>query len=197
MSPAAVPPWPGRIAVGAVTLRRPVPADAAGVFSVHGDPRTYELDPDLTHPDVAASAAFLVPPLEHWQRYGFGLWTVLVPASWWPAGVPGPGPDDAGLVHAGLGGIRHHVMAGEPVLNVYYRLAPAVQGRGLAGTVLSTAVEQAARTLPGLDLVVRTRPDNAAARRVAERGGFVDQGLEPGTDDMHLLRRPAAVRPDL
>ena len=47
-------------------------------------------------------------------------------------------------------------------------------------------------TRAGCDVVVRTRPANAAARRVAERAGYVDEGLEPGTTDMQLLRwRPS------
>ena len=47
---------------------------------------------------------------------------------------------------------------------------------------------------PGTDLVVRTRPANAAARRVAERAGFVDLGLEPDTTDMQQLRLAAPRR---
>ena len=90
-----------------------------------------------------------------------------------------------------MGGVRHHVMAGEDVLNVYYRLAPDVQGRGLAGRLLDACIALAPQVAPGADLVVRTRPANVAARRVAERAGFVDLGLEPGTTDMQLLRLAA------
>jgi hypothetical protein len=36
-------------------------------------------------------------------------------------------------VHAGLGGIQDHAIAGDPVLDVYFRLAPDVQCRGIAG----------------------------------------------------------------
>jgi ribosomal-protein-alanine N-acetyltransferase len=161
------------------------------VLSVHGDPRVYSLDPDLVHADLAMSAEFLVPTLEHWVRHGFGYWTVLVPAAWWPAGATGPVSGDDDRVNAGMGGIQHHDLVGEPVLNVYYRFAPAVQGRGLARRVLEASVRLAAEQAPGLDLVVRTRPANLAARHVAERAGFVDEGLEPGTPDMQLLRLPA------
>lgn len=188
-------PWEQVDAGDGVLLRRPVAGDAAGVLAVHGDPRVYEHDPDLTQTDLAQASDFLREPLEHWERWGFGFWTVLVPSSWWAEGEPGPLPADGARVHAGLGGIRHHVMAGEPVLNIYYRLAPQVQGRGLAGRVLDAATRMAPSVAPGVDLVVRTRPANAAARRVAERGGFVDEGLEPGTDDMQLLRLRAPAQP--
>ncbi len=93
-------------------------------------------------------------------------------------------------MHAGVGGIQHHALGGtEPVLNVYFRFAPDLQGRGLARHVLDSALEDAPRLAPGLDLVVRTRPANAAARRVAERAGFTDLGLSPFEEDMQLLRR--------
>jgi ribosomal-protein-alanine N-acetyltransferase len=177
-----------------VLLRRPVPADTAGVLAVHGDPRVYEHDPDQTHRDLAASIAFLEPMLAHWDAHGFGFWSVLVPTSWWPAGVPGPQPADAGRVHAGMGGVRHHLLADESVLNVYYRFSPEVQGRGLARRVLDACTAMAPEVAPGVDLVVRTRPANAAARRVAERAGFVDLGLEPGDPGMQLLRLATPTR---
>jgi RimJ/RimL family protein N-acetyltransferase len=183
------PGWWARSDPGdGVLLRRPEEADAAGVLSVHGDPRVYSFDPVEVHTDLAMAATFLVPTLDHWARHGFGYWTVLVPATWWSAGVTGPVTGDGDRVNAGMGGIQHHDVAGEPALNVYYRFAPAVQGRGLARRVIEASVWLAAEAAPGLDLVVRTRPANAAARHVAERAGFVDEGLEPGATDMQLLR---------
>lgn len=178
-----------------VLLRSLVPDDAAGVLSVHGDERVYTLDPHERHPDLAHSQRFITPMVEHWQSHGFGYWTVLAPLDWWPEGVPGPDPRDGSRIHAGLGGIATHAIQGVPVLNVYFRFAPAVQGRGLAGLVLAEAARMAPYVAPGGDIVVRTRPANAAARRVAERAGFVDEGLEPGTADMQLLRLSAARLP--
>ncbi|HLL62904.1 MAG TPA: GNAT family N-acetyltransferase [Propionibacteriaceae bacterium] len=171
-----------------VRLWRPTDHDAPGVLSVHGDPRVYVHDPQEVQADLDDARRFLAPTLRHWVEHGFGYWTVLVPSEWWPSGVPGPEGADEDRVHAGLGGIQHYRMAGEPVLNVYYRLAPDVHGRRVAGTLVATAMTLAPVVAPGLDLVVRTRPANAAARRVAERAGFVDLGLEPGMTDMQLLR---------
>ena len=177
-------------AANGVLLRRPGTADVPGVLSVHGDPRVYVLDPHETQRDASDTARFLAPMLAHWQRHGFGYWSVLVPTSWWPEGVDDPSPV-VPRVHGGLGGIQHHDLAGEPVLNVYFRFAPSVQGRGLGGQVLTQAVSLAPQVGPGLDLVVRTRPANTAARRVAERAGFRDLGPSAHEDDMQLLRLPA------
>ena len=118
-------------------LRRPVAADAAGVLSVHGDPRCYPLDPGLMHRKLRDSEEFIESIDHHWQRHGFGYWAVLVPRDWWPEGVPDR--EDEDWVHAGLGGIQHHELNGEPVLNVYYRFGPSVQGRGIAAYVLDEA----------------------------------------------------------
>ncbi len=177
-----------------VLLRRLTPSDAPGVLSVHGDPRVYVHDPHETHPDLAHTQVFLAPMVEHWATHGFGYWVVLLPTAAWPGGVPGPDPDDGDRVVAGLGGVQHHRVDGQPVLNVYFRFAPETQGRGLAGTVLRQVEALAPEVAPGCDVVVRTRPANAAARRVALRAGYVDEGLEPGTTDMQLLRlvSPAA-----
>lgn len=179
--------WWHRIEVeDGVLLRRPITADAPGVFAGHGDPVVYRFDPAETHPDVAYTERFLSPMLAHWESHGFGYWTVLIRRAHWPEGITGGGDTDR--VVAGLGGIQHHTVDGTPVLNVYYRFAPAAQGRGLARLVIAKALALAPDVAPGRDVVVRTRPANLIARHVAERAGFVDEGLEPGTTDMQLLR---------
>ncbi|WP_029137264.1 GNAT family N-acetyltransferase [Nakamurella lactea] len=179
-----------------VLLRRPSLSDAPGLLAVHGDPLAYLFDPQERHVDLGYTERWLQPILQHWTDHGFGYWTVLVPLDWWPAGPPGSGPADAGRVVAGMGGIRFHRCAGVQVLNVYYRLAPPVQGRRLAGRLVDAAVEWAAVNLTGTDLVVRTRPQNAVARHVARRAGFVDEGIDPEDAAMVQLRlrSPAASR---
>ena len=190
--------WWARIEVDApagVLLRAMVPQDADGVLAVHGDPRVYTLDPHETHPNVEHSRTFIAPMLAHWKQHGFGYWAVLVPPDWWPAGVSGVVASDGDRVFAGLGGVQHHTVAGRPVLNVYFRFAPAVHRRGLASTVLSWSAQVAPHVASGVDLVVRTRPANTAARKATERAGYLDEGLEPGTTDMQFLRL-TAPRPD-
>ena len=185
--------WTRIDAGNGVLLRRPTTADVPGVFAVHGDPSVYRYDPQETHPDPEHTARFLAPMLSHWTAHGFGYWCVFVPFAAWPDGAPGFGDAnaDGDRVLAGLGGIQHHTLTGEPVLNVYYRFAPAVQGRGLARIVLEHAMAIAPLVAPGKDVVVRTRPRNAVARHVAERAGFIDEGLQPGTTDMQVLRHRA------
>ncbi len=181
-------PWSRIEDSDGLLLRQVVAADAGGVHAVHSDPRVYRHDPQEVHTDLELSQRFIEPMMEHWNKYDFGYWSVLVPRDWWPDGVPGTEPGDTDRVYAGLGGIQRHEVCGVPVLNVYFRLAPSVQGRGIAGRIVAEAVRLAPTVAPGRDVVIRTRPANTAARRVATRAGFADEGLEPGTTDMQLLR---------
>lgn len=171
-----------------VLLRRPTYDDVAGLCRVHSDPRVYALDPHLLHTDERYTLDWAQPFLDHWSEQGFGYWTVLVERSWWPQGPPGKVPRETAMVIAGAGGIQWHQLGPERVLNVYYRFAPETQGRGLAGHVVRSATAWAAANRPNVDLVVRTRPENAASLRVAHRAGFVEQGSDPGDPAMVVLR---------
>jgi RimJ/RimL family protein N-acetyltransferase len=186
-------------------LRRPTADDVPGIHAVHADPHVYELDPQETHPDLAHTEEWMQPILAHWDRFGFGYWTVLVPSAWWPDGVPSA--SEPGHVVAGLGGIRVFAWgarpdglprpgSGETVLNVYTHFSPQVHGRGLGGLVLAESLRSAAVHRPDLDLVVRTRPANAAIKRVARRAGFVDDGLDADDRGMFVLRHRAVGSPD-
>lgn len=175
-----------------VLLRRPVATDVPALLAVHGDPAAYQLDPDDRHTDADFTARWLAPIIKHWDVHGFGYWTVLVPQQCWPGGPVGTATDDAGRVVAGMGGVRRHFTPGqELVLNVYFRFAPAARGRGLAGLVVRHGGSVGRARLPGVDLVIRTRPANVAARHVAQREGFTDHGIDPAEPGMQLLRRSA------
>jgi RimJ/RimL family protein N-acetyltransferase len=70
---------PDPIALDTVTTarllgRRPEPGDADAYVRFYGDPRTPEerWSSDLRTPDHAR--ATLAQFIEHWQRWGFGVW---------------------------------------------------------------------------------------------------------------------------
>ena len=187
--------WERLVTPDGTILRRPTLADVPGVFAVHRDPAVYRHDPQEVHPDPDHTTRFLTPMVEHWADHGWGYWVVLVPRAVWPQGEAGGDRSDADRVVAGLGGIRLHTLQGRTVLNVLYRFSPATQGRGLAGLVLDRALAMAPLVAPGVDLVVRTRPANAAAQHVAERAEFTDVGPEPGATGLWLLTRSAPAPP--
>jgi RimJ/RimL family protein N-acetyltransferase len=162
-----------RIELGDVVLRRPTPDDAVALHTVEADPAVWQLSPDLRPTDLEQTRQRLAGVLEHWQEHGFGYWIVEV---------------DGRVV--GSGGIRTFDMQGEWMLNVYYRLAPEVQGRGIASSIVQAALDLARHVQPGVPLVVRTDPRNVAARRVAEKADFQPAGMESSVErPLQVLRR--------
>ncbi len=161
-----------------VLLRPPTASDLDAAFEIHGDPATNRYNPAGPHRDVARSEAQLAEWLEHWGEHGFGYWAV----------------EEAGEV-VGFSGVRHSVVEGEQVLNLYYRYRPSAWGRGFAREVAREAVAFAAEQLPDLPVVAITTPDNEPSLRVAERSGFVRaETIEHEGVPSVLLRGPRVER---
>ncbi|MTD13739.1 GNAT family N-acetyltransferase [Nakamurella sp. YIM 132087] len=131
------------------------PGDAAVVHELHGDPATNRHNPFGASPDRAASAALLDGWLEHRRAYGFGYDLAVVD----------------GQV-AGICGARHDVWRSLPVLNLYWRLLPEFQGRGLAPALGRHALRMAAAAGGGTPVVARMLAGNTGSRRVAEQLGL-------------------------
>lgn len=72
----------------------------------------------------------------------------------------------------GCAGLRPLDVSGCPCWNLYYRLAPAIWGRGYAAEAAREAVKVAQTELPPRPVVARTRPSNHAAINVALRAGL-------------------------
>lgn len=72
----------------------------------------------------------------------------------------------------GVAGLRFGVFRLRDCWNLYYRFATDVWGRGYATEAATEAMAVAIDRVPRLPVVVRTRPDNVAAQRVAEAAGL-------------------------
>ena len=73
---------------------------------------------------------------------------------------------------AGFGGVKPKTWRGRRVWNLYYRIWPDLQGKGLATEMARKAISVAAELHPGWPVLVETRPGNAAAIKVAESVGM-------------------------
>jgi [ribosomal protein S5]-alanine N-acetyltransferase len=170
-----------RVERGSVILRRPHFDDAVALHEVESDPEVWRLHPHRRPTDVDQTRESLGAILDHWEEHGFGYWIV----------------EDAGRV-VGSGGIQRFDLKGERVLNVYYRLAPDVHGRGIASFILQSALNRARQVAPELPVVVRTDLRNLAAQRVAEKAGFKPAEMETEVEDpLLVLRQPQDVQAEL
>jgi RimJ/RimL family protein N-acetyltransferase len=73
---------------------------------------------------------------------------------------------------AGFGGVKPKTWRDRPVWNLYYRIRPELQGKGLATEMARKAISVAGELHPDWPVLVETRPDNVASIRLAEGLGM-------------------------
>ena len=152
---------PGPVAVDHVTTarllgRRPESGDADAYVRFYGDPRTPEelWSSALRTPDHAR--ATLEEFIEHWQRWGFGVWTVLLP----------------GGEVIGHAGVQHTTIGDRPEVELLWFIHPDCWNRGYATEMAREAVRVAFHVLELDDVVAFTVHGNAASRAVMEKLGM-------------------------
>jgi ribosomal-protein-alanine N-acetyltransferase len=136
-------------------LRRVTEADIASIVALSIDPRTHRHSPTGT-PTPEEAEAFSRRFIEDWERHGLGYWV-----------VEHEGRD------VGVAGVKAATLGGRPCWNMYYRFTPAVHGRGLAAEATREAITVARARRADWPVVVRTRPGNDAAARLALAIGLV------------------------
>lgn len=149
-------------------LRAAEPGDGDASFAIHGDPEINRFNPSGATASREAATAQLQGWVLEWRVHGFGFWAVR------QAGAE---------TVIGFGGLTRRMFRGTPVLNTYYRFAPSAWGQGYATEMAQAALALAGRWLPELPVIVRTRPGNLAAQRVAGKLGLV---RAPELDDEML-----------
>ncbi|MBQ1041369.1 MULTISPECIES: GNAT family N-acetyltransferase [unclassified Micromonospora] len=159
-------------------LRRPTRDDVDLIHALHTDSRACAHNPSDLLADRAEAGERFRRWDAHWRRHGFGYWSVC--------------RDDRPVGFCGLKLMRLH---DSDVLNLFYRLDPAVWGDGVAGEAATAVVAWAAAHRPELPVVARIRPANTASERVARRAGLhraahLDTPGEDGPDLIYVSRRP-------
>ncbi len=101
---------------------------------------------------------FLDRMTAHWDRYGYGLWSVRSRA-------------DGRFV--GRAGLNHKLIDGVEEVELLYAFRSDVWGRGIATECALGIVAAAFERLKLRDLVAFTLPTNLGSRRVMEKAGFV------------------------
>jgi [ribosomal protein S5]-alanine N-acetyltransferase len=142
------------VATERLRLRRVTRADVAALVAISTDPRTNEHRPQGA-PSRAQSDEIITGFISDWEQHGIGYWVV----------------EYRGEV-VGVAGVRSSILHGRDCWNLYYRFSPHAWGKGLAAEAASAALTAARECDPTRPILARTRPDNLAAARLAQRIGM-------------------------
>jgi RimJ/RimL family protein N-acetyltransferase len=122
------------------------------------DPRVGRtLWPREEPPSAEDIAAGVAAKIDHWERYGFGLWMLR---------------DRHTGEMVGRGGLQYTYAAGLNDVEVAWAIVPARWGQGLATEMARAAIEVAFDCLELPWIIALTLPTNVASRRVMEKTGF-------------------------
>ncbi|HMJ37523.1 MAG TPA: GNAT family N-acetyltransferase [Baekduia sp.] len=144
-----------RVATARLVGRRPEEGDADAWVRWYTDPAVDEAAwPE--HLRTADDArAQVEAAIRHWERWGFGRWTVL------ESGVP-----------VGDAGLSHTTVEGRPEVELAWFFASEVWNRGYATEMAREAVRVAFEVLELDDVVAFTTPANGPSRAVMEKLGM-------------------------
>jgi ribosomal-protein-alanine N-acetyltransferase len=122
------------------------------------DPRVAPtLWPGEPPPGDAQLKYILSDKLDHWNRYGFGLWLLR---------------DRETGAMVGRGGLQHTVVGRDGEVEAGWAIAPERWGEGLATELAHVCVEVAFGKLELEEVIAMALPTNIASRRVMEKSGF-------------------------
>lgn len=161
-----------RVSTARLIGRRPEPDDAATYARIFTDARVAEAAWPEHLRTVDRAHALLDDLLRHWERWGFGPWTVLAD------GTP-----------IGYAGLRHADVGGRPEVELLWFLDADHWGHGYATEMAREAVRVAFEVLE-LDAVVAQTVDvNHASRAVMEKLGMAYEGETVHAGLPHVLYR--------
>lgn len=141
-----------------LALRPPTADDVPALAdAVYGDPRTWALDPTLRR-SPEELAVFVGRLQERWARDGVGAWVARL--------------RDGDGTPVGIGGCDR--LAEGRSWNLFFRLAPAAQGRGLAQEIARAALAAARAARPDLPVTAFAAAQNAPSLRAIARLGLTE-----------------------
>jgi RimJ/RimL family protein N-acetyltransferase len=137
--------------------RAPVEEDLEDSVRIWTDPRVAEQAWPARLRTASDASRVLHASIAHWDRWGFGPWTVIERAT--------------GAI-VGRVGLAHTRVAGSEEVEVAWFLSGDAWGRGYATEMAHEAVRVGFAMLELSDLVSFTTPPNAASQAVMRKLGF-------------------------
>lgn len=153
--------------------------DLEELHALHADPAVWEHLPSGRHTTLDRTRSDVEAYVAAWDVDGLSYWTARR-------------RDDGALV--GLGGCKVRLGA---AWNIYYRVAPAQQGKGFATELARAGVAAARQVDPDLPVTAYLLEHNRGSRAVAEKLGLelVWRGPDAGNPDPDAVRLVYADRP--
>ena len=137
-----------------MTAERLHESHLADLVALHLDPEVSRYLGGVRSPTVTRT--YLSVNMAHWDRHGFGLWTLRTRTG----------------EFAGRAGLRHVVVEGVEDVEIAYALPRALWGQGLASEISAALLDIGLSQLELPSLVGLVSPGNRASRRVLEKSGF-------------------------
>ncbi|WP_256871644.1 GNAT family N-acetyltransferase [Nostoc sp. TCL26-01] len=131
----------------------------AEIDTMHQDPQVMATLGGVRSPEQTRQ--FIDKNLEHWERYGFGLWVFR---------------DKVNGKFIGRGGVRYVNVAGNDVVELAYALMSAFWGQGLATEMGESILKIAIEQLGFSELACFTMTTNFTSQRVIQKLGFRYEG---------------------
>lgn len=141
-----------------LTYRKPEVSDFDRLFEIYSDPQTQRFNPAGPMETNAQAKALVSTWIKHWATHGFGWWAIAEKAS----------PEHL----IGFGGVGYYSYLSDLRLNLGYRFASEVWGRGYATETGQFALSFAFTT-HGLEHIwAIVRPGHTASIKVLEKVGM-------------------------
>jgi ribosomal-protein-alanine N-acetyltransferase len=167
-----------RVTTARLVLERLQPEHAEALMPLMLDPRVAATLWPLPEPPTSADVREgLVAKVEHWERYGFGMWLAC---------------DRMSGEMVGRGGLQFTYTPGLHEIEAGWAIMPDRWGHGLATELAWASVEAAFGPLGLRHIIALALPQNRASRRVMEKTGFLyERDLEyAGLPHVLYRRRP-------
>jgi RimJ/RimL family protein N-acetyltransferase len=136
-------------------LRAPTDTDIEAIARLSSDPRVNQHSPTGA-PSLEVARTSARRFVEDWRRDGISFWVI---------------EHQDQLI--GLAGVKAARLHGQAVWNLYYRFAPEAWGQGFAREAAQASITIARKLAPERIVVVRTRPTNEPAARLARAIGMI------------------------
>ena len=124
------------------------------------------------------TARYLRDNLDHWDRYGYGIWAFR---------------NKADRRFVGRAGLRNTHVGGEDEVELAYALVADYWNKGLATEMARAILKVAFEDIGLIDVVCFTLPANTASRRVMEKAGFEYERDVVHAGSPHVLYRITAT----